>query len=108
MPVYVITGVSRGIGFELLKQISEDQENLVVGLVRDRAATEKKIAAELGSRPNVHIRHADLTEYASLKQAATDTASSPFSILYLEKKMSIVFHSSGESLYQLLHYRRQS
>ncbi|KAJ5559086.1 short chain dehydrogenase (AtsC) [Penicillium sp. DV-2018c] len=74
MPVYVITGVSKGIGFEFLKQISEDQENLVVGLVRDRAGTEKKIAAELGSRPNVHIRHADLTNYDSLKQAAADTA----------------------------------
>ncbi|RMJ23471.1 Short chain dehydrogenase [Aspergillus sp. HF37] len=73
MAVYVITGVSRGIGFEFLRQISEDQKNLVVGLVRDKAATEKKAAAELGDRPNVHILHADLTKYASLKQAAADT-----------------------------------
>lgn len=29
---------------------------------------------ELGNRPNVHIVHADLTEHASLKQAAADTA----------------------------------
>ncbi|KAL8725580.1 MAG: hypothetical protein Q9166_007266 [cf. Caloplaca sp. 2 TL-2023] len=74
MSVYVITGVSKGIGFEFLRQISEDQENLVVGLVRDKAATEKKIAAELGDRPNIHILHGDLTKYASLKQAAADTA----------------------------------
>ncbi|KAF7166583.1 hypothetical protein CNMCM5623_000178 [Aspergillus felis] len=74
MSVYVITGVSRGIGFEFLKQLSEDQNNLVVGLVRDKAGTEKKVAAELGDRPNVHIVHADLTKYASLKQAAADTA----------------------------------
>ncbi|KAE8373965.1 hypothetical protein BDV26DRAFT_296445 [Aspergillus bertholletiae] len=74
MPVYVITGVSRGIGFEFLKQISEDQENLVVGLVRDKVATEKKVSVELGGRPNVHIIHADLTKYASLKQAAAETA----------------------------------
>jgi NAD(P)-dependent dehydrogenase (short-subunit alcohol dehydrogenase family) len=60
--------------FELVKQISEDQENLVVGLVRDKAATEKKVTAELGDLSNVHILHADLTNYASLKQAATDTA----------------------------------
>jgi NAD(P)-dependent dehydrogenase (short-subunit alcohol dehydrogenase family) len=32
------------------------------------------VAAELGSRANVHILHADLTKYASLKQAAADTA----------------------------------
>ena len=45
-----------------------------MGLVRDKAATERKIAAELGDRPNVHILHADLTKYTSLKQAASDTA----------------------------------
>ena len=60
--------------FELVKQISEDPKNLVVGLVRDKAATEKKVAAELGDPPNVHILHADLTSYASLMQAAADTA----------------------------------
>lgn len=31
------------------------------------------MAAELGSRSNVHILHADLTSYASLKEAAADT-----------------------------------
>ncbi|KAF1922279.1 putative short chain dehydrogenase [Didymella exigua CBS 183.55] len=74
MSVYVVTGVSRGIGFEFVKQLSEDPNNLFVGLVRDKAATEKKVAAELGDHSNVHILHADLTDYASLKQAAADTA----------------------------------
>ncbi|KAL9089196.1 MAG: hypothetical protein Q9159_002667 [Coniocarpon cinnabarinum] len=74
MSVYVITGAARGIGFEFVKQLSEDSNNLVVGLVRDKVATEKKVVAELGKRPNVHILHADLTNYASLKQAAADTA----------------------------------
>ena len=31
------------------------------------------MAAELGDRTNVHILHGDLTNYASLKQAAADT-----------------------------------
>ncbi|PMD32214.1 putative short chain dehydrogenase [Hyaloscypha variabilis F] len=74
MSVYVITGVSKGIGFEFVKQISEDPKSIVVGLVRDKSATEKKVAAELGDRSNVHILHGDLTSYASLKQAAADTA----------------------------------
>ncbi|KFA50016.1 hypothetical protein S40293_05959 [Stachybotrys chartarum IBT 40293] len=74
MSTYVITGVSRGIGFELVKQISEDPNNLVVGVVRDKAATEKKVAEELGDRPNVRILHGDLTSHASLKQAAAKTA----------------------------------
>ncbi|KAL8917622.1 MAG: hypothetical protein Q9172_005763 [Xanthocarpia lactea] len=73
MSVYVITGVSKGIGFELVKQISDDPKNLVVGLVRDKAATEKRVVAELGDRSNVHILHGDLTSYDSLKQAAADT-----------------------------------
>ncbi|KAK2011565.1 short chain dehydrogenase [Colletotrichum eremochloae] len=60
--------------FEFLKQYSDDSKNLVIGLVRDKTGTEKKVAAELGNRPNVHILHADLTKYASLKQAAADTA----------------------------------
>ncbi|KAI1632601.1 putative short chain dehydrogenase [Biscogniauxia mediterranea] len=74
MSVYVITGVSKGIGFEFVKQISEDPKNLVIGLVRDKAATEKKVATELGPRSNVHILHGDLTSYASLKEAAAETA----------------------------------
>ena len=47
---------------------------MVVGLVRNKAATEQKVATELGKRSNVHIVHGDLTNYASLKQAAADTA----------------------------------
>ncbi|TVY83399.1 putative oxidoreductase [Lachnellula suecica] len=73
MSVYVVTGVSKGIGFEFVKQISEDPKNLVVGLVRDKTGTEKKVAAELGDRSNVHILYANLDNYASLKQAAADT-----------------------------------
>lgn len=58
----------------MLKSISEGPENLFVGLVRNKAATEEKVAKELGNRSNVHIVHADLTDYASLKQAAAETA----------------------------------
>ena len=44
-----------------------------MGLVRDRAATEKKVATELDDRKNVHILHGDLSSYASLKDAAAET-----------------------------------
>ncbi|KAI1109346.1 NAD(P)-binding protein [Nemania sp. NC0429] len=76
MPSYVITGVSSGLGFEILRQTSADPNNTVVGLVRNKSATEKKVAAELGSRSNVHILGiADLTAYEDLKRAAAETAS---------------------------------
>ncbi|KAL8942494.1 MAG: hypothetical protein Q9216_001638 [Gyalolechia sp. 2 TL-2023] len=73
MSVYVITGVSSGIGFGFLKSISEDPQNLVVGLVRNKPATEQKVASELGKRSNVYIVHGDLTKYDTLKKAAAET-----------------------------------
>ncbi|KAF2971501.1 hypothetical protein GQX73_g2134 [Xylaria multiplex] len=67
MPSYLITGVSRGIGFGFPRQISEDPNNVVVGL-RDKTATDKKVLVEL-NRPNIHIVQADLTDYESLKKS---------------------------------------
>ena len=46
----------------------------MIGLVRGKAATDKKVAAEIGDRSNIHILQADLISHASLKQAAADTA----------------------------------
>ncbi|KAI1735260.1 NAD(P)-binding protein [Xylaria scruposa] len=75
MPSYVITGVSSGLGFEMLKQTSADSNNTVIGLVRNKPATVKKIADELGNRPNIHILTiADITDIDDLKRAANDTA----------------------------------
>lgn len=59
--------------FEFIRQTSEDPSNLVIGLVRDKSATEKKVAAEFGDRTNVHILTGDLASYDSLKQAADET-----------------------------------
>ncbi|KAK4206425.1 hypothetical protein QBC37DRAFT_434997 [Rhypophila decipiens] len=73
--VYVITGVSKGIGFELVKQLSQEPKNTVIGLVRDKTGTDKKVAAELGKRPNLHIVRGDLESYESLKEAAAETES---------------------------------
>ncbi|KAI8625029.1 hypothetical protein F5Y19DRAFT_467414 [Xylariaceae sp. FL1651] len=74
MPSYVITGASRGIGYEFLSQLSNDRDNTVIGLVRNKATTEEKLAKESKARPNVHILQADITDYNTLKQAAEDTA----------------------------------
>lgn len=58
----------------MLKSVSEDPQNLVVGLVRNTTAVEQKVATELNKPSNVHIVQGDLTDYASLKQAAANTA----------------------------------
>ena len=86
MSSYVITGVSRGIGvrshpasctrlvtnkksiiqFEFVRQLSENPANAVFGLVRNKAAVESKVAAEIG-RKNIHIIEADTTDPGALK-----------------------------------------
>ncbi|KAK8025038.1 hypothetical protein PG990_002861 [Apiospora arundinis] len=75
MPSYVITGVSRGLGFEFLRQISSSPDNTVVGIVRDKAGTEKRVAEELEGRSNITILQADMAVYDQLKKAAEDATS---------------------------------
>ncbi|KAI1738245.1 hypothetical protein F4680DRAFT_467711 [Xylaria scruposa] len=74
MPSYVITGVSKGLGWEFLKQISSDPMNSVIGIVRNKPLVEKRVAEKLGSRRNITILAADVTKYDELKAAAADTA----------------------------------
>ncbi|KAK8039619.1 short chain dehydrogenase [Apiospora rasikravindrae] len=74
MPSYVITGVSKGLGFEFLRQISSDPNNTVVGIVRDKPRTEKRVAEELSGRSNITILEADITVYDQIKKASEDAA----------------------------------
>ncbi|KAH8904638.1 NAD(P)-binding protein [Coniochaeta sp. PMI_546] len=76
MSSYVITGVSRGIGYEFLRQYSSDPNNTVIGLVRDKTATDKKVSndSDLKGRSNIHILQADITKYNDLQHAAAQTA----------------------------------
>ncbi|KAI8965611.1 putative short chain dehydrogenase [Daldinia sp. FL1419] len=76
MPSYVITGVSKGLGYELLRQLSQDPNDIVIGLVRDKPTTVKKISEDstLNGRSNFHILQADLIDYDSLKASAAEAA----------------------------------
>ncbi|KAG9254392.1 uncharacterized protein F5Z01DRAFT_750292 [Emericellopsis atlantica] len=73
MSSYVVVGASRGLGFEYLRQLSENPENIVVGLVRNVQATRDKVAAEI-DRPNVHIFYSDLSDYKTLPGAVEETS----------------------------------
>ncbi|KAE8554518.1 hypothetical protein TMatcc_005940 [Talaromyces marneffei ATCC 18224] len=68
MSSWVITGVSRGLGLEFVRQLSENPSNTVFGLARDKAAVESKVAAEIG-RDNIHIIQADTTDPLALEEA---------------------------------------
>lgn len=50
-----------------MRQLSANPDNTFFGLVRDKASTEKKVAAELPGRSNIHILQADITDYDALK-----------------------------------------
>ncbi|OTB01940.1 hypothetical protein M426DRAFT_63096 [Hypoxylon sp. CI-4A] len=76
MATYVITGVSRGIGYAFLTELTQDPQNTVIGLVRDKTSTLKKISEDpqMKGRSNFHILRADVTDYESLKKAAAETS----------------------------------
>ncbi|KAK2800757.1 hypothetical protein FQN51_005897 [Onygenales sp. PD_10] len=70
MPSYVVTGASRGIGFEFVRQISQDRQNTTIALARNKVAAEAKFAKE--GIDNVHVVEAQYTDFASLKRAADE------------------------------------
>lgn len=52
---------------EFARQFSLDEKNIVVGLVRDKAAAEKKTVQLFSGRSNVHFVQAELADYKSLQ-----------------------------------------
>jgi hypothetical protein len=61
------SGFAQQYGF--LGLLSENSNNIVVGIVRDKPTTDKKVSedATLKGRSNIHIVEADLTSYNALK-----------------------------------------
>ncbi|KAM5343335.1 hypothetical protein ACJ41O_014301 [Fusarium nematophilum] len=74
MSSYLITGASRGLGFEFVRQLSDDPKNTVIGLVRNKKAADEKITQELPGRDNLHIIQADINDYEALKASVEETS----------------------------------
>ncbi|EJD36359.1 putative short-chain dehydrogenase [Auricularia subglabra TFB-10046 SS5] len=72
MPSYVVAGASRGIGLEFVSQLSSKSDNVVFALARNPYGAKDLLA--LGSRANVHVLKADITDPAALKAAADTVA----------------------------------
>lgn len=60
------------IQYEFISQLAKDQSNVVVGLVRDKAMTDKRLAAD--GLTNVSIFQADITDLKAQQKAAEETA----------------------------------
>ncbi|GJE96843.1 SDR family oxidoreductase [Phanerochaete sordida] len=73
MPSYVVTGASRGIGLQFVRQLSADPSNTVFGLVRNKG-TSQRLLALAHARSNVHVLEADVTDAARLRAAAAEVA----------------------------------
>ncbi|KAF2258793.1 putative short chain dehydrogenase [Lojkania enalia] len=89
MPSYVITGVSKGLGWEFMDQLSSDPNNTVVGIIRNKPPTVERVAKELGGRKNITLLEADLTDYNATKKAAEDAGS------ILGGKLDILIANAG-------------
>ncbi|KAF8586780.1 NAD(P)-binding protein [Ramaria rubella] len=70
MPSYVVTGASRGLGLEFVHQLSQNPENQVFAIVRNKE-TSKSLALSNG---NVFILQADIVDHQALKAAAAQVS----------------------------------
>ncbi|KAK9427690.1 NAD(P)-binding domain protein [Lipomyces doorenjongii] len=72
MPSWVIIGASRGLGYEWLRQLSQNLENQVIGVARTPGPVNEKLVAD--GITNVHVVQGDMADNASLLAAATATS----------------------------------
>jgi hypothetical protein len=57
--------------FALFAQLSANPENVVITIVRNKAATQSKITAEIPGRKNITVIQGDLANLDSLKVSST-------------------------------------
>jgi len=72
MVSFLITGASRGIGLEFVRQLSDNSENTVFALVRNKSKA--NFLEPVAERPNVHVVQADVVSAEQLQQAAKEVA----------------------------------
>ncbi|KAL4922822.1 hypothetical protein BDW62DRAFT_3327 [Aspergillus aurantiobrunneus] len=87
MPSYAITGASKGIGREFVRQLAADTTNTVLAIVRDPKAAD--ISALASSHPNIHVLKGDVTDPKSILDAASSAAA------ITDGKLDVLIHNSN-------------
>jgi NAD(P)-dependent dehydrogenase (short-subunit alcohol dehydrogenase family) len=87
MSSYAITGASKGIGLEYVRQVAATSANLVLAIVRD---PESPAIAKLASgKSNIHIVKGDVTDPKSLLDAARAVGA------ITGNKLDVLIHNSN-------------
>ena len=87
MSSYAITGASKGIGREFVRQLAADTTNTVLAIVRDPKSPD---ISELASKhPNVHVIKGDVTDPKSILEAASAAAA------ITGGKLDVLIHNSN-------------
>ncbi|KAL3472590.1 NAD(P)-binding protein [Aspergillus californicus] len=93
MSSYLITGASRGLGFEFIRYLAQEPNNTVIGLVRNKSAAEAKAKEE--KLDGVLFVEGQYTDLPSLKNAAEAVKKiTGGSLDYLVNNAAIVSHES--------------
>lgn len=87
MSSYAITGASKGIGFEFVRQLAADPTNTVLAIVRDSKSP--KISNLASNHANLHIVEGDVTDPKSILDAAAKAAS------ITDGKLDVLIHNSN-------------
>ena len=87
MSSYVITGASKGIGREFVRQLASDTTNTVLAIVRDPESTD--ISKLASNHANVHIIKGDVTDPESILEAASAVAA------VTGGKLDVLIHNSN-------------
>ena len=98
MSSFLVTGASRGLGYEWIKQLLiRDSQNIVFALVRNKAATEDRLRKDHVAG-NVHVLEADVTDLSALRAAVAQVSSITKGTLdYLIHNAALVSNRSGFS-----------
>lgn len=87
MSSYAITGASRGLGYEFVRQLSADANNTVLAIVRNPESA--SISELISNRPNVHAIKGDVTDPKSILEAASAAAA------ITGGKLDVLIHNSN-------------
>ncbi|KAJ5106347.1 hypothetical protein N7456_003022 [Penicillium angulare] len=87
MSSYAITGASKGIGQEFVRQLVADEANTVLAIVRN--PTSGNISELASKHPNLHVIKGDVTDPQSILEAASAAAA------ITGGKLDVLIHNSN-------------